>query len=277
MSRKKPYGKWPERITTENSTADEDIIDLGDIATLQPTKNAQIAAKKISEKYKNIRAKKRIQANDDIDFKITDSHLFNNGDDEVDFTVTDSQVDNDNSNIDFGTFDLRVVNDPEDDIDFSITDSRVLDDNDIDFSVTDSNVVDNESDIDFNVTDSRIVTNQHAKAAAKRIKKKYKDMRERKAWKLLKIVALKEKNNIETKDPPSKKSAVLAAKKISDKYRKIRKHKNVDLVAEVQQTLTNKNVRIAAKKISKKYKKMRNKRAPIPFHLNTLATMTTQT
>ena len=210
MSRKKPYGKWPERISTENSTADEDIIDLGDIATLQPTKNAQIAAKKISEKYKNIRAKKRIQANDDIDFKITDSHLFNNGDDEVDFTVTDSQVDNDNSNIDFGTFDLRVVNDPEDDIDFSITDS---------------NVVDNESDIDFNVTDSRIVTNQNAKAAAKRIKKKYKDMRERKAWKLLKIVALKEKNNIETKDPPSKKSAVLAAKKISDKYRKIRKQK----------------------------------------------------
>ena len=180
MPRKKPYGKWPERITTENSTADEDIIDLGDIATLQPTKNAQIAAKKISEKYKNIWAKKRMQANDDIDFKITDSHLFNNGDDEVDFTVTDSQVHNNNSNIDFVIFDSRIVNDPEeDDIDFSITDSRVLDDNNIDFSVIDSRVVDNEPDIDFNVTDSRIVTNQNAKAAAKRIKKKYKDMRER--------------------------------------------------------------------------------------------------
>ena len=43
------------------------------------------------------------------------------------------------------------------------------------------------------------------------------------------------------------------------------------MVAEVQQTLTNKNARIAAKKTSKKYKKMRNKRAPIPFDLNTLA------
>ena len=31
----------------------ENIIDLGYIATLKPSKNAQIAAKKITEKYKD--------------------------------------------------------------------------------------------------------------------------------------------------------------------------------------------------------------------------------
>ena len=40
------------------------------------------------------------------------------------------------------------------------------------------------------------------------------------------------------------------AKKISGKYRKLRKYKNVDLVADVQETLNNKNACIAAQKIS---------------------------
>ena len=62
----------------------------------------------------------------------------------------------------------------------------------------------------------------------------------------------------------------MAAKRISEKYRRLRKHENVDLVADVQEILTNKNALIAAKKISQKYKKMRNKRAPIPFNLNRL-------
>ena len=51
----------------------------------------------------------------------------------------------------------------------------------------------------------------------------------------------------------------------------MRKHKNVDLVADTQESLTNKNACIAAKKISQKYKKMRSKRAPIPFNLARLA------
>ena len=42
------------------------------------------------------------------------------------------------------------------------------------------------------------------------------------------------------------------------------------MVADVQETLTNKNVRIAAQKISQKYKKIRNK-IPIPFNLTELA------
>ena len=41
-------------------------------------------------------------------------------------------------------------------------------------------------------------------------------------------------------------------------------------MADVQETLTNKNVRIAAQKISQKYKKIRNK-IPIPFNLTELA------
>ena len=63
----------------------------------------------------------------------------------------------------------------------------------------------------------------------------------------------------------------MAAERISKKYKRLRKHKNVDLAADVQETLTNKNARIAAKKISQKYKKMRNKIASIPFNLDRLA------
>ena len=40
----------------------------------------------------------------------------------------------------------------------------------------------------------------------------------------------------------------MAAKRIYKKYKKLIKQKNVDLVAEVQQTLLNKDARNAAKK-----------------------------
>ena len=63
----------------------------------------------------------------------------------------------------------------------------------------------------------------------------------------------------------------MVAKRVSEKYRRLRKHKNVDLLSDVQEKLTNKNSHIAAKKIRQKYKKMRNKRAPIPFNLARLA------
>ena len=51
----------------------------------------------------------------------------------------------------------------------------------------------------------------------------------------------------------------------------MRKQKNVDLVADIPESLTSKNARIAAKQISQKYKKMRSKRTPIPFNLARLA------
>ena len=56
MGRNLPYN-IPNRVLEEPSNTEElDQIDaietLDDVATLQPGKNAQLAAKKISEKYK---------------------------------------------------------------------------------------------------------------------------------------------------------------------------------------------------------------------------------
>ena len=50
------------------------------------------------------------------------------------------------------------------------------------------------------------------------------------------------------------KSARIAAKKNSDKYKKIRNKKNVNLVKEIQEVASKKSVQIAAKEISDKYK-----------------------
>ena len=58
-----------------------------------------------------------------------------------------------------------------------MTDLRVVDD-DTDFSVTDSRVVDDESDVNFNIADFRVITNRNAKIAAKKIKQKYKNIRQ---------------------------------------------------------------------------------------------------
>ena len=60
------------------------------------------------------------------------------------------------------------------------------------------------------------------------------------------------------------KSARIAAKKISDKYKKIRNKKNVNLVKEIQEVASKKSAQIAAKKISNKYKKMRYKKPSLP-------------
>ena len=56
MGRNRPYN-IPNRVLEEPSNTEElDQIDaietLDDVATLQPGKNAQLAAKKISKKYK---------------------------------------------------------------------------------------------------------------------------------------------------------------------------------------------------------------------------------
>ena len=59
---RKPYKKMPD---TDNKDKDETIQILDDIAILEPGKNAQIAAKKISEKYRLIR-----QANGKKKFKL---------------------------------------------------------------------------------------------------------------------------------------------------------------------------------------------------------------
>ena len=207
LAKKKPYGKRPTRIFTEDNNDVEDIIDLDDIATLKPSKNAQIAAKTITEKYKDMHNKKNAKA-DNIDFKITDSQVV---DDNIDFTITDSRVTDDH--IDFMVTDSRVA---DDDICFTVTDSRVAG-NDIDFNVTDSRVVDDESaidfatidscvddpDIDFDITYSKVITNQNARAATKKTSQKNKNIRQKKSLKLLKLATLKDQNNI--KDLTSEK------------------------------------------------------------------------
>ena len=68
-------------------------------------------------------------------------------------------------------------------------------------------------------------------------------------------------------DPPKKytKSAGTAAKKISDKYKKIRKKRNIDAVKEIKNVASKKNTQITATKISDKYKKMRYKKPPPTF------------
>ena len=106
----------------------------------------------------------------------------------------------------------------------------------------------------FNITSSAVITNKNLKNTANKISKKYRDIRQRKGLKLLKLAAIPDQEN---NDPTSKKRFLAAAKKVSEKYKKLRKQKNIDLVADLQKNLTNKNACIAAQKISEKYKKFR--------------------
>lgn len=68
----------------------------------------------------------------------------------------------------------------------------------------------------------------------------------------------------------SNKSAHIAAKKISYKYKKMRRKKTIDLVQDVQEAASKKSTQIVAKKFSKKYRKMRNKRPAFPFNFDYL-------
>ena len=151
-------------------------------------------------------------------------------DDDIDFTITSSRPADDD--IYFAVTDSRPADDDidftitisrpaDDDIDFTVADSRPADD-DIDFTVTSSRPADDDTDddIDFNVTDSRVADDESI----------------------------------------SKRGLFATAKKVRGKYEKSKKQKNVDFVADVQETLANKNARIASQKISKKYDNIRRKR-----------------
>ena len=59
LARKKPFKRTPPATYDTAKVNDEDINNLDTIAELETGKNEQIAAKKISEKYKQSRAKKR--------------------------------------------------------------------------------------------------------------------------------------------------------------------------------------------------------------------------
>ena len=99
---------------------------------------------------------------------------------------------------------------------------------------------------------------------AQKIKKKYDKIRQEKGRKLARI---KGKEIVE-EPKSSSKSARIAAKKISDKYRKIRNKRNIDVVEEIREVASKKSAQIAAKKISDKYKKMRYKKPPPTFLVN---------
>ena len=64
------------------------------------------------------------------------------------------------------------------------------------------------------------------------------------------------------------KSAGIAAKKISDRYKKLRGKRNINIVEEIKDVASKKNAQIAAKKVSDKYKKMRLKKPPTPSPLS---------
>lgn len=59
-----------------------------------------------------------------------------------------------------------------------------------------------------------------------------------------------------------------AAKKISDRYEKVKKNENIDIKEEINDAATKKRARIAAKKVSDKYKRTRARKRPHTFHVN---------
>ena len=57
-------------------------------------------------------------------------------------------------------------------------------------------------------------------------------------------------------------------KKISEKYKIVTQKRNIDAAEEIRQAVSEKNSHIAAKKILNKYKKMRCKKTPNTFLVN---------
>lgn len=85
----------------------------------------------------------------------------------------------------------------------------------------------------------------------KKISKNYEDIKRQKSQKLAKI---KGKEVIE-EQKPSFKSARIAAKKISDKYKKIRNKRNIDVTEEIRDVASKKSTQLAAKKYQRNKKK----------------------
>ena len=81
---------------------------------------------------------------------------------------------------------------------------------------------------------------QSSVRAAKKITKKYDKLRSEKSKKLAQIKGIE----IVEEEPPKKytKSVGIAAKKISDRYKKLRRKKNIDIVEEIKDAASKKNV-----------------------------------
>ena len=92
-------------------------------------------------------------------------------------------------------------------------------------------------------------------------------MRREKAKKLARI---KGTEVVEEEEPPKKytKSAGIVAKKVSDRYKKLRRKRNINIVEEIEDFASKKSDQIAAKKVSDKYKKMKLNKPPSTFLVN---------
>ena len=106
---------------------------------------------------------------------------------------------------------------------------------------------------------------QSSVRAAKKITKKYDKLRWEKVKKLAQIKGIEVVKEEESSKKYTK-SAGLAGKKISDRYKKLRRKRNIDIVQEIKDVASEKSAQIAAKKVSDKYKKMRMKK-PLPTFL----------
>ena len=124
---------------------------------------------------------------------------------------------------------------------------------------------------------------KNAQIAAKKISEKHKEIREAKTKKRFKLpgevavgdtIETKDRDKIEIVVPPSKISSQKAAKKIKDKYVRLRRNKvkskkivesnkknkilkEIDTIDEVKTASDKKRTRVTAQKILKKYKNMK--------------------
>ena len=98
-------------------------------------------------------------------------------------------------------------------------------------------------------------SNISARRTADKIKKKYKNIRQKKALKLATLRGNEQIVNKTENKPKSTKSAQIAPKKITEKYKKMRKKNNTSVGEEIRQAASTKSAQITAKKISDKYKK----------------------
>ena len=124
---------------------------------------------------------------------------------------------------------------------------------------------------------------KNAQIAAKKISEKHKEIREAKTKKRFKLpgevavgdtIETKDRDKIEIVVPPSKISSQKAAKKIKDKYDRLRRNKvkskkivesnkknkilkEIDTIDEVKTASDKKRTRVTAQKILKKYKNMK--------------------
>ena len=226
---------------------EDPINTLDTIAELQPGKNAQITAKKISESYKKMREAKKCKKMFKLPGEIVPSApvVTPQADVVIPAPVVTSKVSarwaadkirqkykNVRKNKALKLLRLRG-------------NERVLND-----------------DTDKNET----VFTKSARIAAKKISDKYKKIRNKKNVNLVK----------EIQEVASKKSAQIAAKKISDKYKKPSLPKDIADAETViytddrnmEDASSNRGATIAANKIKNKYKKMRAKNNSLPFDLD---------